>query len=135
MSVATLNTHRYKALLTSVVPVAIQTEAEYERMLAAAGKLMEVPENKMTEEQGRLLSLLAILIENYEDEHYPVPKSATHEMVAFLLEQRGLKANALWPVIGSKGRVSEILAGKRSVSKAQAKKLAEFFHVGVDLFL
>jgi antitoxin component HigA of HigAB toxin-antitoxin module len=38
-------------------------------------------------------------------------------------------------VIGSRGRVSEIVAGKRPVSKEQAKKLAEFFHVGVDLFI
>jgi HTH-type transcriptional regulator/antitoxin HigA len=56
-------------------------------------------------------------------------------MVAFLLDQRGLTASGLWPVIGSKGRVSEILSGKRGISKDQAKKLAAFFHVGVDLFL
>ena len=56
-------------------------------------------------------------------------------MVAFLLEQRGLSAKDLWSVIGSKSRVSEILAGKRSISKDQAKKLAEFFRVSVDLFL
>ena len=46
-----------------------------------------------------------------------------------------LKPNDLWPVIGSKGRVSEMLAGKRSISKEQAKKLAEFFRVRADLFL
>jgi HTH-type transcriptional regulator/antitoxin HigA len=56
-------------------------------------------------------------------------------MVAFLLEQRGLKPSELWPVLGSKGRVSEILAGKRSISKDQAKKLAAFFHVGVGVFI
>jgi HTH-type transcriptional regulator/antitoxin HigA len=56
-------------------------------------------------------------------------------MAAFLLEQRGLKPSALWPVIGSKGRVSEILSGKRAISKDQAKKLAAFFHVGVELFI
>jgi len=52
-----------------------------------------------------------------------------------LLEQRGLAPKDLWAVIGSKSRVSEILAGKRSISKAQAKKLAVFFHAGVDLFI
>ena len=55
-------------------------------------------------------------------------------MVAFLLEQRGLSSKDLWPVIGSKGRVSEILSGKRDISKEQAKTLAEFFHVRPDLF-
>jgi antitoxin component HigA of HigAB toxin-antitoxin module len=41
----------------------------------------------------------------------------------------------LWPVIGSKGRVSGILAGKRAIGKEQAKKLAAFFRVRADLFL
>ena len=56
-------------------------------------------------------------------------------MVAFLPEQRNLRPSDLYPVIGSKSRVSEILAGKRSISKEQAKKLAEFFHVGAGLFI
>jgi HTH-type transcriptional regulator/antitoxin HigA len=60
-----------------------------------------------------------------------------HEVrrLAFLLEQRGLEAHDLWPVLGSKSRVSEILSGKRAISKAQAKKLAAFFHVPLDLFI
>jgi antitoxin component HigA of HigAB toxin-antitoxin module len=56
-------------------------------------------------------------------------------MVAFLLEQRGLSPSALWPVLGSKGRVSEILSGKRAIGKDQAKKPAAFFRVGVALFI
>ena len=39
------------------------------------------------------------------------------------------------PVVGSKSRVSEILSGKRSIGKAQAKSLAAFFHTGVEVFL
>jgi antitoxin component HigA of HigAB toxin-antitoxin module len=38
-------------------------------------------------------------------------------------------------VFGSKGITSEVFHGKRSISKAQAKKLAEFFHVGVEVFI
>lgn len=76
------------------------------------------------------------LIRDYEASTYSSrPRSKHNEMVAFLLEQRGLKPNGLWPIIGSKGRVSEILAGKRPIGKEQAKKLAEFFHVRADLFL
>ncbi|MGO9258468.1 MAG: helix-turn-helix domain-containing protein [Bryobacteraceae bacterium] len=51
------------------------------------------------------------------------------------MEQRGLRPKNLWPILASKSRVSEILSGKRSISKAQAKKLAEFFGVPVNLFL
>jgi HTH-type transcriptional regulator/antitoxin HigA len=56
-------------------------------------------------------------------------------MVKYLLEEKGLKPKHLWGVIGSKGRVSEILSGKRSPSKTQARKLADFFDVSVDLFM
>jgi HTH-type transcriptional regulator/antitoxin HigA len=56
-------------------------------------------------------------------------------MLKHLLEEHELKPRDLWPVIGSKSRVSEILAGKRSISKDHAKKLAAFFRVPVDLFV
>jgi len=46
-----------------------------------------------------------------------------------------LKPGDLLPVVGSKSRVSEILSGKRTIGKEQAKRLAAFFRVGVGLFL
>jgi len=71
----------------------------------------------------------------YDRKHYPLSPSQPHKMVAFLLEQRGLEPHDLWPVLGSKGRVSEMLSGRRAISKAHAKKLAAFFHVPIDLFI
>jgi antitoxin component HigA of HigAB toxin-antitoxin module len=61
--------------------------------------------------------------------------AAPAETIAFLLEQRGLKPSALAEVLGSRGRVSEILAAKRSISKEQAKRLEEFFHVSAAAFI
>jgi HTH-type transcriptional regulator/antitoxin HigA len=130
-----INVRKYTKLLDSVVPVAIQSEQEYGRMLAATEKLMLIPEAKMTAEQERLLSLLAILLEAYENEHHPVPKAPPSEMLAFLLAEKKLKPIALAEVLGSRGRVSEILAGKRTVSKAQARRLSEFFGVPADMFI
>lgn len=75
------------------------------------------------------------LIHDFESKAYAIPKSAPHEALGFLLEQRCLKPSDLWPVLSSKSRVSEILAGKRAIGKEQAKKLAEFFRVGVALFI
>jgi HTH-type transcriptional regulator/antitoxin HigA len=96
---------------------------------------MEKGEHNMTPEEDALLSLVTNLIRDYEAGGYPPrERSKPHRMVAFLLEQRGLSDKDLWPVIGSKGRVSEILSGKRDISKEQAKTLAEFFHVRADLF-
>ena len=133
---ATLDLKRYGRLLAKAKPLVIATTAEHERAIANVEALIEKGERNMSPEEDALLDLLTNLIRDYEQTIYPPhPKSAPHEMVEFLLEQRDLKPSALWPVIGSKSRVSEILSGKRSISKEQAKRLAEFFHVGVDLFI
>ena len=132
----TIDLKRYGRLLAKAVPCVITTEAEHERALAIVDALVENGERHMTPEEYTLLDLLTNLIRDYEATAYP-PRamSKSGDMVAFLLEQRALKPPDLWPVIGSKGRVSEILSGKRSISKEQAKKLAEFFHVRADLFI
>ena len=133
---ASFDMKRYGRLLAKATPCVITTTAEHNRAIAIVEALIEKGERNMSPEQDALLDLLTNLIGDYEQTIYPpFPKSAPHEMVEFLLEQRDLKPSALWPVIGSKSRVSEILSGKRSISKEQAKKLAEFFHVGVALFI
>jgi len=127
---------RYGRLLAKAAPRVITTRLEHERALAVVDALVAKGERHMTPEEDTLLDLLTNLIRDYEATAYPPrEQSKPGDMVAFLLEQRALKPSALWPVIGSKSRVSEILSGKRSISKEQAKKLAEFFHVLADLFI
>jgi len=133
---ATIDLKRYGRLPAKAAPRVITTEDENDRALAIVESLMEKGERNMTPEEGALLDLLTNLIGDYEATAYPPrAKSRPNEMVAFLPEQRNLRPSDLYPVIGSKSRVSEILAGKRSISKEQAKKLAEFFHVGAGLFI
>ena len=52
-----------------------------------------------------------------------------------VLEQRRLKQADLVPLLGSRAQVSDLVNGKRGISKAQAKKLAEYFHVSAELFI
>lgn len=130
-----LDMKRYGRLLARAVPTVIKTEEQNERALAIVESLMEKGERNLTPEEDALFELLTDLIHDFEEKAYPIPKSEPHKIVAFLLEQRGLAPKDLWPVVGSKSRVSEILAGRRAPTKEQAKKLAEFFHVGVDLFI
>jgi HTH-type transcriptional regulator / antitoxin HigA len=132
---ATIDLKRYGRLLAKAAPCVIATEEEHERALTTVESLMKKGERNMTPEEDALLDLLTNLIRDYAATAYPPGKSRPHQMVAFLLEQSDLKPSDLWPIIGSKGRVSEILTGKRSISKEQAKKLAAFFHVRADLFI
>jgi HTH-type transcriptional regulator/antitoxin HigA len=135
MSVQTFNPVVYGELLVKVQPHPIEDEREYDRLVAEVGRLMERGEENLSAEESSLLEMMSILIEEYDRKHYPLSPSQPHKMLAFLLEQRGLEPHDLWPVLGSKSRVSEILSGKRAISKAQAKKLAVFFHVPIDLLI
>jgi HTH-type transcriptional regulator/antitoxin HigA len=56
-------------------------------------------------------------------------------MLAHLIETSGRTTKDLLPIFGTRSRVSEVLNGRRSVSKEQAKKLAELFKVSTDLFI
>jgi HTH-type transcriptional regulator/antitoxin HigA len=125
---------RYRRLIAAVSPALIETEEENERVLAIIEKLMAKTEKRSPEEEA-ILNLLVHLVEQFEEKAFPTGQAAPAEMIAFLLEQRGLKPIALAEVLGSRGRVSEILGGKRSVSKDQAKRLAEFFHVSPIAFI
>lgn len=129
-----LNQTRYRRLLSQVMPVAIETEEENERLLAVVEKLMDKGEDISAEEDA-LLRLLATLIQDFEEKHYK-PKDATPlEVLHHLMDARGLKPTDLWELFGSKGIASEVLNGKRGISKTQAKRLAEFFEVSAELFI
>lgn len=135
MSTQTLNPVAYGELLARVQPHPIKNDREYDRLVAEVGRLMERGERNLSTEETSLLEMLSILLEDYDRKHYPLPPSQPHKMLAFLLEQRGLEPHDLWPVLGSKSRVSEILSGKRAISKDHAKKLAAFFHVPVEILI
>lgn len=126
---------KYARLLSKALPVRIETEEEYERLLAQARQLMERGEEELSPEENRLLDLLTDLVERYEDEHYPMGAPKSHQMLQFLMEQRDLRQRDIWHLLGSRGVASEVINGKRAISKAQAKKLAEFFHVTPDVFI
>jgi HTH-type transcriptional regulator / antitoxin HigA len=131
--IAALN-QEYGRLLTVVQPKVIETEEENEFYLAEVTKLMQLGEN-LSPAQEQLLRLLVNLIENFEDQHYQLNLATPLEILQEFVTDRGLKQKDLLPVFGSQGIASEVLNGKRSISKAQAKALGEFFKVSPTLFL
>lgn len=129
----TIDKDAYTALLAEYQPKVIITEEENERALEIVEKWMAV--KNRTPEQSALLKLLVILIEKFEDEHYKLNAATPQSILQHLMESRGINQEDLVGVIGSRGVVSEVVNGKRSISKAQAKALAEFFHVSSELFI
>lgn len=130
----TFNPNKYKQLLAKYQPKIIKTEAENEEALLLIEELMH--NSHRTPEEDELYQLLIILVEKFEQEYYHCgEESNPHSLLLFLMEQKGIKQNDLVGIIGSKGVVSEVVNGKRNISKTQAKALAEFFNVDVGLFI
>ncbi len=74
-------------------------------------------------DEGDELEVLALLVEKYENEHSPMPPSDPIEAIKFRMDQQGLSAKDLEPFIGTRGRVSEVLNGKRRLSLGMIKRL------------
>ena len=119
----------------TAVPQVIDSDEELERAEEIVNRLLSKGEERLSPEEEKLLELVSDLIEKYEDEHYPIPDLTPNEMLRHLMDERGLKQSDLLPVFGSSGIASEVVNGKRSISKTQARKLAEFFKVSVESFI
>jgi HTH-type transcriptional regulator / antitoxin HigA len=134
-----INPESYGALLTKYLPRPITSEKDNEHALELVQKLMAI-EHRSPEENS-LLELLVQLIERFEEEHYSFDVIAQgtlatpRSILLHLMEEHDLKQADLVGVIGSRGVVSEVVNGKRDISKAQASALAQLFHVDVGLFI
>jgi HTH-type transcriptional regulator / antitoxin HigA len=130
----TFNRENYANLLVEVLPQPIETEAEYQRVLAIVELLMN---KQMTSlEETRLLDLFVILVEKFESEHYPSPNLSTpHSRLLHLMEANQLQATDLIGVFGSIDLAAEIIEGKRSIDKTHADKLSDRFNLPATIFL
>jgi HTH-type transcriptional regulator/antitoxin HigA len=134
---ATLTETAYGKLLSKVRPRVIRTEAENERALAELEALdnLEELERPLTREEVELAELLTVLIQQFEAARYPLGHATPIDALRNLMEVRQLRQRDLIPVFGASSVVSNVLNGKRSISKAHARKLSEFFHVPASLFI
>jgi len=125
----------YGRLLAKFAPKVIETEAENEAALAIIEQLILKGDGKRSPKEEAALGLLSSLVEQFEDTAYPLPDAEPREVLRDLMEHNGLKAIDLAGVFGSRARVSEVLSGKRSISKEQAKRLGERFRISPAAFI
>ncbi|MFZ2855213.1 MAG: helix-turn-helix domain-containing protein [Rhodocyclaceae bacterium] len=113
---------------------AVRTEADYAQACATIDALLDEVGDDESHPLAEVLDYLADQVKAYEDEKVRIPEAAPNEVLRFLMEQHGLKQEDLGDC-APQGRISDILSGKRSISKEIAKRLAHRFHVRTDLFL
>jgi HTH-type transcriptional regulator / antitoxin HigA len=107
-----------------------------EKQLAAYTRTLYwlTAEPRPTPAQVKAIELLTLLIERYEEEHYPVPDASPADVLRFLLERHGLKQRDIAANLGGESVVSEVLSGKRRLNAAQIEQLSKRFHVSPAVF-
>ena len=134
MALATIDESAYGKLLARALPRVIKTQAENERIIAELERL-DTRGRPLAPEEEDLADLMTLLIRQFEESRYPLGHAQPIEALRVLMEDRGIRQRDLIPVFGSSSVVSDVLNGKRSISKAHARKLAEHFHVPASLFI
>jgi HTH-type transcriptional regulator / antitoxin HigA len=112
----------------------VHNEEEYAQATATIEVLLDEIGDNESHPLADVLDYLSDQVKAYEDEHFSIPKAEPHEVLRFLMDQHGLRQEDLGDC-APQSRVSEILAGKRSISKEIAKRFAKQFNVHVDIFL
>lgn len=110
----------------------LKTEEDYRK---ASLRLMELFHAAPNTKEGDELELLLVLVKDYDDKHYELPELDALEVIKYKMEEMGLKAKDLEPIIGSKGHVSSILSGKREITLKMAQKLKNYFSIPAEVFL
>jgi len=113
-------------------PKVIKTEAEYKEALAHLESLMEAEPTAALEEE---MELFAVLIENYESEHFPIGLPDPIEAIQFRMEQQGLTRKDLEKYIGSQSKVSEVLNRKRPLSIGMIRALHQGLGIPAEILL
>ena len=125
---------RYAALLAEAAPRVIATAGQLEHASRLVEPLLKKGEAR-TPEENALCELLLRLIDDYQERRTLVPELLPHELLQALLEASRKRQADLVPIFGSRSRVSDAVNGKRAISKMQAKRLGEYFHVSPSAFI
>ena len=110
----------------------IKTEEDYEKSLA---RLEEIFHAAPDTAEGDEAELLTLLIERYEDEHYPIVAPDPIEAIKFRMEQMNMQKKDLAEVIGYKSRVTEVLNRKRKLSLKMIRNLHEKMNIPYESLL
>ena len=109
-----------------------KTEHEYEYGL---NRLEQIFDAQVGTKEGDELELLSLLIENYEQQHFPIDLPDPVEAIKFRMEQMNYKAKDLAKVIGYPSRVTEILNRKRKLSLDMIRQINRIMHIPTDVLI
>ena len=110
----------------------IETKKEYEIALKKNQTLFHAKAGSKAEKEAKLL---ALLIEDYENKHVPIPEPDPIEAIKFMMEQSQMNLTDLAIILGNKGNISKVLSRKRKLSLEMIRKLSRYFHIPADILI
>jgi HTH-type transcriptional regulator/antitoxin HigA len=124
----------YDSLLLEVCPRPIRSKAAYQRALRQVEQLMRMPH--LSRAESEMVEMLSLLIEQHEAVENPTPECSPAELLEHLLEARAISKAELARQTGiPRSVITNVLAGRRALSKANAVKLAGYFGVSLNLLI
>ena len=123
----------YGALLKKIPPKVIRTEKENEVYIEILYDL-DRRSKTLTRAEKELAELLTLLIEDFEEKRYQLRRTKPVDVLHFLMDQHRLMQKDLVDVFGAPSIVSEVLSGKRDLSKDHIRRLSARFHISPELF-
>jgi HTH-type transcriptional regulator / antitoxin HigA len=110
----------------------LKTEADYR---AALKRLEVIFDAKLGTSESDELEILGLMVDDYENKHYPIETPDPIEAIKIRMEEMNLKQVDLIPEIGGKSRVSEILSRKRRLTVDMIRKLAPRLNLSSNLLI
>ena len=124
----------YFALIQQFPLRPIRSEAELDQATEMVNALLD--RARLDRGQRDYLDVLSDLVESYEEEHHPIAAPSDAELLAHFLELKNVRQSELGTRTGiAQSTISEVLAGKRQLTRGHIEKLAAFFDIEPGAFL
>jgi HTH-type transcriptional regulator/antitoxin HigA len=125
----------YETLLLDYLPRPVRTQREYDQACRQIEKLMSGGTD-LPQPESELLEILSLLVAQYESTEHAIRDASPAEMLAFLIDARGVSNATIAREAGiPRSVITDVLAGRRAISTANVAKLAKYFHVSPAVFI
>ncbi|MDM8560993.1 hypothetical protein [Candidatus Parabeggiatoa sp. HSG14] len=126
------NTINYWPLVAQVLSMP-QTETDYRRTVTLLDELVDIVGDDESHSLINLMDTLSLLIESYENKHYPMTDVSAKEVLQSIIQEHGLQESD-FPEIGDQHKVLSILNGEQKLNAQQIRALSTRFHVSQNVF-
>ncbi len=110
----------------------IRTAKDHQQALESIEGLMNARDGTP---EGDRLEILSTLVEDWERRHHPILPPDPLEAIRFRMDQQGLSASDMAPLLGGANRVSEVLGGKRSLTIGMIRNLTRELHIPAEILV